>query len=350
MLREIATTSHTLRLGTVDYGPIETRIGLEANNMTPLDYPHDSSVFPSPNQALSSLDIGPRADNPCMSMLPRTPDSLPEPTALECLLENEGLAIDENTKQRLTRSGLTLEEILQAGFDALTHDTSLSRNCSPTSTATNAHSSEPKLRTDKLLVLQNNPGVYSTFLPDMHRNHLRLKQVVYITACFANAASLGYVMPDDVDCDEDRSSPFFRPAISVSAAEQAILTDFRDVKPCLRPSVSQIMHDHHPYIDVLPFPKLRDRIIKLTCGSEPMMDDEELCHDLANDGLVCWGSSLGGGSAAVGSGAPWDVRSWEAQPWFLKKWWILIGGVEGEIYAQTKWWCEMRGEKFCGPW
>lgn len=110
------------------------------------------------------------------------------------------------------------------------------------------------------------------------------------------------------------------------------------------------MYRHHPYIDVLPFPTFRERLITLACAKEPTIDEDELCKDLENDGLICWGSSLGGGSTAVGSGAPWDIRSWEAQGWFMKKWWILIGGAEGEIYKQTQWWCEMRGERSCYPW
>jgi hypothetical protein len=81
-----------------------------------------------------------------------------------------------------------------------------------------------------------------------------------------------------------------------------------------------------------------------------MIDEDELCLDLLNDGLICWGSSIGGGNKAIGSGAPWDPRSWEAQSWFMKKWWIVIGGVEGEIYKQTEWWCELRGDRSCYPW
>ena len=73
-----------------------------------------------------------------------------------------------------------------------------------------------------------------------------------------------------------------------------------------------------------------------------MIDEDEICTDLENDGLIC---CLGGGSAAVGSGTPWDIRSWEAQDWFMKKWWIVIGGAEGEVYKQTLWWREMRGER-----
>jgi hypothetical protein len=34
----------------------------------------------------------------------------------------------------------------------------------------------------------------------------------------------------------------------------------------------------------------------------------------------------------------------------MKKWWIVIGGVEGEIYKQTEWWCELRGDRSCYPW
>jgi hypothetical protein len=92
---------------------------------------------------------------------------------------------------------------------------------------------------------------------------------------------------------------------------------------------------------------LRERIIKLAyVEEEPMIDEDELCQDL-NNGLVCWGSVLDGRNSTIGSGVPWDVRSWEAQPWFLKKWWIVIGGAEGEIYKQTQWWRQIRGERSC---
>jgi len=29
----------------------------------------------------------------------------------------------------------------------------------------------------------------------------------------------------------------------------------------------------------------------------------------------------------------------------LRKWWILIGGEETDVWCQTKWWRELRGEK-----
>jgi hypothetical protein len=189
---------------------------------------------------------------------------------------------------------------------------------------------------------------YAASLPDAPRNNIRIKQVLFVAACVANASSLGLSL-DGLDCDS-AESPFFRNSVSESAAKTACLSDFLDLKTHLRPCATQLMHRHHPYIDVLPFPTFRERLIKFACAKEPMIDEDDLCKDLENDGLICWGSSLGGGSAAMGSGAPWDIRSWEAQDWFIKKWWILIGGAEGEIYKQTQWWREMRGERSCYPW
>ena len=57
--------------------------------------------------------------------------------------------------------------------------------------------------------------------------------------------------------------------------------------PHLRPCSTQLMHQHHRYIDVLPFPTFRERIIKLAyCEKEPMINEDELCQDLI-DGLIC---------------------------------------------------------------
>lgn len=206
-------------------------------------------------------------------------------------------------------------------------------------------SKSPQLRTDKILLLQY---MNRDALPDIRRNNIRIKQVLFTAACLANASALGF-SSDSATCD-NAESPFFRRSVSEDVAKAACLSSFNELKECLRPCVTQMMYSHHPYIDVLPFPTFRERIIKLAYIESPMIDEDDLGNDLQNDGLICWGSSLGGGSVATGSGAPWDIRSWEAQPWFLRKWWILIGGVEGEIYKQTQWWREMRGERSCQPW
>ena len=278
-----------------------------------------------------------------------TPESSQEHGRISQLLQQEGFVLDEKVTVQILEKKIDLQSILKAGLEALSNETLVDVDCSTSydngeGCATNSR----QLRTDKILVLHNANKEYAASLPDIRRNNIRIKQVLFVAACVANASSLGLSL-EGLNCD-DAESPFFRDAVSESAAKAACLSDFPDLKTHLRPCATQLMYRHHPYIDVLPFPTFRERLIKLACAEEPMIDEDELCKDLANAGLICWGSSLGGGSAATGSGAPWDIRSWEAQDWFMKKWWILIGGAEGEIYKHTQWWCEMRGERSCYPW
>jgi Domain of unknown function (DUF3425) len=281
--------------------------------------------------------------------LPLTPEGPQQHCVIGQQLQQAGLVLDEKTRLQILETKIDLQSILQAGLKALSHETMVDVDCSTShdnreERATNS----TQLRTDKILVLQNANKEYVASLPDVRRNNLRIKQVLFVAACVANASSLG--LPFESLKYDSAESPFFRDSVSESAAKTACLSDFPDVKTHLRPCATQLVYRHHPYIDVLPFPTFRERLIKLACAEEPMIDEDELCKDLENDGLIYWGSSLGGGSAATGSGAPWDVRSWEAQDWFMKKWWILVGGAEGEIYKQTQWWCEMRGERSCYPW
>ena len=280
--------------------------------------------------------------------LPLTPESSQEHGIIGQLLQQAGLVLDERARHQILEKKIDLQSILKAGLTALSHETLVDTDCPVSHDDREGYATNgTQLRTDKILVVQNANKEYVASLPDIHRNHIRIKQVLFVAACVANASSLG-VSLDGLSYDS-AESPFFRNSISESVAKTACLSDFRDLKTHLRPCATQLMYRHHPYIDVLPFPTFRERLIKLACVKEPTIDEDELCKDLENDGLICWGSSLGG-SGAMGSGAPWDIRSWEAQDWFMKKWWILIGGAEGEIYKQTQWWCEMRGERSCYPW
>jgi len=70
-------------------------------------------------------------------------------------------------------------------------------------------------------------------------------------------------------------------------AKTTCSTEFLYIKTALRPSASQLLYSHHPYIDVLRFPIFRERVIKLMHTEPPMIDGDELCLDLENDGLIC---------------------------------------------------------------
>lgn len=366
-LQDLALASHNFATGHENWAgrPVEAGIGF--GNDSSLD-PQEPSVVPSELLAISELDSLDRpsatAGNPpssCLGIvqqsqslpfpeLPLTPKSSYKQAVIGQILDQEGARLDEKTRIQILEGKVTLQSILQAGLRAL------SLEGPATGPATIAYSSyredgedlacnDATLRTDKILVLQNAYSQHAPSIPDVHTNHIRMKPLLYVAACIANASTLGLSLTPET-CEE-LESPFFCGSISESAAKVACLNDFSALSPDLRPSATQLVHRHHPYIDVLPFPTLRERIIKLAyVEEEPMIDEDELCQDL-NNGLVCWGSVLDGRNSAIGSGVPWDVRSWEAQPWFLKKWWIVIGGAEGEIYKQTQWWRQIRGERSC---
>jgi hypothetical protein len=172
--------------------------------------------------------------------------------------------------------------------------------------------------------------------PDPYRNHLRLHQLCFVAACLTNAPLIGVAR--EKACGPDSRSPFYHANLPAAAID-AVRECFSHLKKDLQPCVLQVVVKHHVYIDLLPFPKFRERVLALLSANPQALDEASLCRDLDNDGLVCWGSAAGSGS-----GAPWDRRSWEVRPWFWRKWRMLTGGVDGEMYGQSQWWREMRGE------
>jgi hypothetical protein len=156
---------------------------------------------------------------------------------------------------------------------------------------------------------------------------------------------------EEMICAEKSLSPFFWP--SVESADEMVKANaictvqriFETLKPDLRPGSEQITVNHHPYIDILPFPTLRKNLII----HQEEIDEDEFFHDMLT-GLVCWGGAGVGrkdrqdSTGYASTGTPWDVRSWEATVWFLKKYWTLLGGEDGELVRQSEWWRSMRGD------
>ncbi|KAM0552598.1 hypothetical protein ACHAPJ_007695 [Fusarium lateritium] len=105
----------------------------------------------------------------------------------------------------------------------------------------------------------------------------------------------------------------------------------------LHPTSLQSKIEHHPWVDLLPVPRLRDNMIK--GYSSGVFDEDELCVDLL--GLTCsrdldeaflivWGESH-------------DARNWEVSVGFLKKWGWLLKGCS-ELVESTNRWRQQRGE------
>ena len=189
----------------------------------------------------------------------------------------------------------------------------------------------------------------STSPADPYVNNLRVETVCIVAALSSLGTHVG--ITEEMLCADNSLSPFFQ-----SRAESAddevksntictAQTIFKTLKPDLRPNSEQITVEHHPYIDILPFPTLRKNLII----QQEEIDGDEFFHDVLT-GLVCWGGAGIGrrdreaSTGYASTGTPWDVRSWEARAWFLTKYWALLGGEDGELVRQSEWWRSMRGD------
>lgn len=128
----------------------------------------------------------------------------------------------------------------------------------------------------------------------------------------------------------------------------------------LQPTELQMSEPHWSWINMIPFPSIRNNLIR----AEGFYDQGELCDDLFGDmfpnyilprttsslpmttlermdsnsddvssrrnGLIVWGDA-------------WDVMNWEATPRFLLKWGWLLEGC-GDLIAATNWWRGTREE------
>ncbi|KAL3481475.1 hypothetical protein BJX99DRAFT_148477 [Aspergillus californicus] len=108
-----------------------------------------------------------------------------------------------------------------------------------------------------------------------------------------------------------------------------------NIPPSLRPTALQRASPHHPWLDIFPFPRMRDRLIR--AGDH--LDDDELCHDLT----AFWDTRRSNATLLVW-GAPWDPQNWEATEGFLTKWGFFLLDSP-ELFSSTNKWRIQRGEK-----
>ncbi|PVH77608.1 hypothetical protein DL98DRAFT_463415 [Cadophora sp. DSE1049] len=104
--------------------------------------------------------------------------------------------------------------------------------------------------------------------------------------------------------------------------------------PNLRPTALQISTPHHPWIDLFPFPALRDNMLAL--GED--YEDDDLCYDLVEtchapserSGLIVWSDAS-------------RPESWEVTEEFARKWGWMLRGCK-ELMRSTNMWRRQRGE------
>ncbi|SPN97313.1 uncharacterized protein DNG_00827 [Cephalotrichum gorgonifer] len=160
-----------------------------------------------------------------------------------------------------------------------------------------------------------------------------LIRINVLNAMANNATRMGFTSPGL--CDDDHISPYS--LLGPPPPQQPTLPS-PSCPECLLPTAVQKRLSHHPWIDLLPFPRFRDNtILGIEAG---LLDEDELCMDISelpdtvkdrNPTLIVWGE-------------PWNCRAWEVTPDFLRKWGWLLRGCP-EILEATNYWRMTRGEK-----
>lgn len=159
-----------------------------------------------------------------------------------------------------------------------------------------------------------------------------LVQVNIFNALARNAISL-HVSNEWLACDA--ISPFSLQGPGLGPLSVAT-TSHEACPESLRPTALQVSVPHHPWIDLLPIPRLRDNIISAILDSN-IYDEDSLCYDMVEV------SSESDKPCLIVWGEPWDPRGWEASVAFLRKWGWLLKGCP-EICESTNNWRVKRGE------
>ncbi|KAL7815566.1 hypothetical protein V8C26DRAFT_420992 [Trichoderma gracile] len=149
-----------------------------------------------------------------------------------------------------------------------------------------------------------------------------------IRGLVANASLLSY--PWSTVCQDDSLSSF---SSDKAPTRLSLLSN-------LLPTELQQRECHHPWLDLIPFPRFRDNVLhKLACSTD--WDETELCEDLtgvgklqlscSRPGLMIWGENS------------WDAHNWEATDEFAHKWHDVLDGC-WDLIASSNTWRKKRGE------
>jgi hypothetical protein len=105
----------------------------------------------------------------------------------------------------------------------------------------------------------------------------------------------------------------------------------------LLPTKLQRSMEHHPWVDVFPWPQFRDNMLQ-GFQDPDICDEDELCREVvkyedhnSKPLLIVWGDA-------------WNPSSWEVTLEFLRKWGWLLSGCDDFLEA-TNYWRAKRNER-----
>ncbi|CAI6088045.1 unnamed protein product [Clonostachys chloroleuca] len=137
----------------------------------------------------------------------------------------------------------------------------------------------------------------------------------------SNERDLG--LPEACALDDDSISPIS----DANYVEQ-------DMPPSLRPTLLQRTVTHHPWIDLLPFPNMRDNLLL----ADDQYDELALCTAI----LGC-NTDSGGKTGMIVWGEAWNPAGWEFTEEFIRQWAWTLKGCD-EFLASTNSWRQRRGK------
>ncbi|KAG2012548.1 hypothetical protein GB937_007144 [Aspergillus fischeri] len=107
----------------------------------------------------------------------------------------------------------------------------------------------------------------------------------------------------------------------------------------LQPTMIQRQIPHHPWLDLLPIPQMRDNLI--LAGES--FDETQLCLDMKG-----YGSAQTGRTGLIVWKDPWDPAGWEVTDSFARSWGWVIRNCH-DLFQSTNHWREKRNERplFC---
>ncbi|KAL4882865.1 hypothetical protein BJY04DRAFT_226905 [Aspergillus karnatakaensis] len=179
---------------------------------------------------------------------------------------------------------------------------------------------------------------HATRLHGSPLNDLRLSvtRLSVLRALHSNLLLLGY---SPLAVHDDAQSRF---TVTSPAAVQTVPEDILLLPPDLQPTIIQTLVPHHPWLDLIPFPAMRDALIL----AQDWIDDEQLCHDMCGQGQGDSSSLIRKGLGETGMLVwrdPWDPSGWEVTERFVRSWgWTLSGCLE--LFESSNSWRARRGE------
>lgn len=147
---------------------------------------------------------------------------------------------------------------------------------------------------------------------------LHLIQFNFTRALMENTRVLGFTSDQ---LHDDAISPFSTPG--------ALPFDFERSLPLnLQPTMMQRSTPHHPWLDLLPDPHMRDNLIR----AGDFEEETQLCLDMKGHG-----STHTGRAGIIVWSDPWDPAGWEITESFARSWGWVIRDCHGLAHSTNRW-------------